>query len=811
MKALAFWVLLFAFSSWATVVQWRVGVLSDGSYLAPTGQRLTPAGTHIEVGERPLGMALSPDGATLAVLTSSSFAACYVHLVSAATHTITQTFPVEASFAGIAFNADGTQLYAGGGTAQKVFSFTRQANGAFAADSALSIPGSEPSGLSVHPSTGRVFVALNAAHEVAVMDPAAKNIIKQIPVGAYPYTTLVSLDGKSVYVTNWGGRKPLAGDATDGVAPVVVNPATGIANNGSVSVIDAATLTVRKEIQVGLHPSAMALSPGGEHLYVANANSDTVSVIDTSLDQVIGEIDVRPFAGAPPGSAPNALAVSPDGATLYVANGGNNAIAMVDLTAPAVKGFIPAGWFPAALAVSRDGGTIFAASAYGFGSVAAAGEGRTFANRTGVLSFIPVPDAATLDAHTLSVAHNNGRAFRDAAPALAGGTAPIQHVFYVIKENRTYDQVLGDLAQANGDANLTLFGANVTPNHHALAEQFVLLDNYYAAGDQSSLGHQWCDEAYANDYVHKYGNARNDFAGTNPMAYSPGGFIWDHARAFGRKVKVYGEFASQQTKTPAMTWTAAFQDWKSGVSALRISAGTRVAGLKPLLATNYPGFDLAVPDQVRAQLFIANFQQMLKAGTVPNLVILSLPADHTVGTNPGYPTPRAMVADNDAALGRIVEAISNSSIWASSAIFVTEDDAQDGTDHVDGHRTVGLVASPWVRHGAVNSTVFTTIGMLATIEQLLGLPPMTQFDMQARPMSALFTDQPDMTPYVARAPNIALDEMNPAISATTGLARKYALASQKMNLSEPDAAPEDVLNRAIWHSVKGYEKKYPGD
>jgi hypothetical protein len=240
-----------------------------------------------------------------------------------------------------------------------------------------------------------------------------------------------------------------------------------------------------------------------------------------------------------------------------------------------------------------------------------------------------------------------------------------------------------------------------------------------------------------------------------------------------------------------------------------MTVGTRVAGLKPLLATNYPGFDLAVPDQVRAQTFLNDFQQMVRSGTVPNLVILSLPADHTVGTMPGYPTPRAMVADNDAALGRIVEAISNSSIWASSAIFVTEDDAQDGVDHVDGHRTVGLVASPWVRHAVVDSTVFTTIGMLRTIEQLLGLPPMTQFDMQARPMFSLFADQPDMSPYMSRPANIALDEMNPALSATKGLARKYALASLRMNLSEPDAAPEDVLNRAIWHSVKG-PAAYPG-
>jgi Uncharacterized conserved protein len=371
-----------------------------------------------------------------------------------------------------------------------------------------------------------------------------------VPTGAFPYAALATRDGRKVYVSNWAGRLPQAGDATDGSNPVVVDPATGIANNGTVSVYDTAAKAVTRTIEVGLHPSALALSPDGSRLYVANANSDSISVVDTARDAVESTIDVRPKKTERLGSAPNALAVSQDGRTLYVANGGNNAIAVVEpRSADPIKGFIPVGWFPAALALTNAGDRLLVGNGYGFGSIAPAADssGRSYADRTGELSFLPVPvgDGTTEPVHGAGAQEQRDHRRRPVAgprsrferrgdsarerSRLADRTRYLHH-----QENRTYDQVFGDLPQGNGDPSLAIFGRTVTPNLHALAEQFVLLDNYYTAGDQSSLGHQWCDEAYANDYSHKYGNARNDFAGTNPMAFAPSGFIWDNARITAR-------------------------------------------------------------------------------------------------------------------------------------------------------------------------------------------------------------------------------------------------------------------------------------
>jgi phospholipase C len=388
--------------------------------------------------------------------------------------------------------------------------------------------------------------------------------------------------------------------------------------------------------------------------------------------------------------------------------------------------------------------------------------------------------------------------------------SPIQHVFYIIKENRTYDQVFGDLPQGNGDPALVQFGRDVTPNHHALAEQFVLLDNFYVVGDQSALGHQWADEAFANDYVHKYGNTRINSDGTNPMAYAPTGFLWDHARNHGKTVRIYGEFTQGTMSPSSATWTDVYNAWKEKSDAVTIGARTRIAGVRDIFCPQFPAFDLRVTEQWRADVFLREFREFEENGNLPNLVIMLLPVNHTNGTSPGYPTPRAMVADNDLALGRIVEAISKSRYWKESVILVTEDDAQNGLDHVDGHRTVGLAIGPYVRRKAVDSSLYTTISMFRTIEQILGLPPLNQYDLAAEPMFSVFTAEPDETAYEALPNRIALDEMNPPLHATRGLQRRLALESMKMDFETPDAAPEELLNRAIWHSVKGFHVPYPG-
>jgi YVTN family beta-propeller protein len=772
----------------------RLGRQPDGSFLIPTGQRLTPAGKHIEVNDRPLGMVLSPDGSRLAVVTGSNFAPRALHIIDAASTRVLHSLPVGDSFVGVAFSADGRSLYVGGGASHEVKVFRDGAP-----QESFAIPGSAPSGLSLHGST--LYVALNLKHAVAAIDLDTRRIV-EIPVGMHPYTTAVAA-GK-VYVSNWAGRRARPGDTTDELYRIVVDPRTGIPSTGTLSVVRGTSVV--KDIDVGLHPSALAVSPSGDRVYAANANSDTVSVIDTNSDAVVETISTRPGTKAPIGSSPNALAVSRDGKTLFVANGANNALAVVDVAArPArVRGFVPTGWYPTAIAVPAKGRQIWTASGYGFGSIAPTAPergGRSYRDRVGIVSLVDVPEGRELARATEQVLANNRLVSsgvrpdpKHPVPMNIGKASPIRHVFYIIKENRTYDQLLGDLPQGNGDPSLVQFGREITPNHHALAEQFVLLDNFYTPADQSALGHRWCTQGYASDWLFKYGNGRND---QNPMLYAPNEFIWDNAKAQGVSVHSFGE-RGVNVITPK---GASFIDILKG-RGVSIKPHTYIAGLKDVFDPEYPAYGGVVPDQYRADVFLRRFRQWEKDGNLPRLVIMLLPNDHTNGTSPGLPTPRAAVADNDLALGRIVEAISKSRYWKQSAIFVTEDDAQNGYDHVAGHRTIALVVSPWVRRKAVDSHFYTTINLYRTMEQILGLPPRNQFDVAAEPMFTVFTDRPDDAAYTALPNRVPLDELNPPLKALRGQARADALASMQMDFSEPDAAPEQLLNQVIWRATR---------
>jgi len=779
---------------------------------------------------------VSPDGSLLAVVTGSNFNPRALHIVDLQTRTLKQTIAIANSFVGVAFSPAGDTIYVGGGASNDVKIFKATA-GTFAAAGTIPISGGpQPSGLTLNADGTRLYVALNQTHEVAVIDTATRSVTR-VKTGTYPYTTAISADGRKVYVSNWGGRIPGPTDFTDGQNPVVVDRRTGIPSTGTVSVLDTASNTVVKQIDVGLHPTGMTVSPGGDRVYVTNANSDTVSVIDTANDQVVKTLRVgglgkeRP---ALPGGAPNAIAVSPDGETLFVANGAQNAVAVVDANGrdEAVRGLIPTGWYPTAVALSLTGDQLFVASGYGFGSIAptpASRDGRSFVDRKGVVSILDVPDRQALRRFTDQVQRNNRSLPADAGgdegdeghggdsghgkdghradpiPEHADQGSPIKHVFYIIKENRTYDQVFGDLPQGNGDPSLVEFGRDVSPNHHALAEQFVLLDNYYGPGDQSALGHRWVLQAYPSDWVHKYGNARNN---QNPMLLGPTDAIYDHAKARGLSVRAYGERGAN-TITPAnATWTDIYNDWKNGTKNVDIAAQAIIVGLRDVYHPRYPAAESRVPDQYRADIFLKEFAEFERNGNLPSLNLLLLYDDHTEGTSPGFPTPRAAVADNDLALGRIVDAISHSRYWKESAIFVTEDDSQDGLDHVDGHRTVGLVISPYVKHGRVDSNMFSIVNVFRTIEQILGLSPVNQFDQAAEPMFSLFTSKPDLAPYNARPNQVPLDEMNPQLAGLVGLQRQLAKFSLTIDSSEPDSADADLLNRAIWHSVKGFDTPY---
>ena len=799
-----------------------VGVERDGRIIVPTGRALTPAGEHIEVNDRPLGMALSPNGALMAVVTGSNFNPRALHVIDVASRMLKQTIAIGNSFVGVEFSPAGDRIYVGGGAGNDVRFFALQPDGSFAANGTLPIAGAAPSGLTVNSNGSRLYVALNMSHQVGVIDTETRAIVARIPVGIYPYTTVLSADGSKLYVSNWGGRVPGPADVTDGLFPVVVDPRTGIPVSGTVSVIDTASNMVVKTITVGLHPTGMALSPDGDRLYVTNANSDTVSVIATANDVVVKTIHVgqeRREYGPVLGSSPNAIAVSPNGRRLYVANAAENAIAVVDPytgSREAVEGLIPTGWYPTAIALDGGGRRLFVANGYGFGSIAPVppGQGRSYRNRVGVVSVVDVPSRGELRSFTRTVDRNN-RVLpvggvdephgSGPIPMHIGQPSPIKHVFYIIKENRTYDQVFGDLPQGNGDPSLVQFGRDVTPNHHALAEQFVLLDNFYGPGDQSALGHRWVLQAYPSTWTHKYGNARNN---QNPMLLGPTDAIYDNAKAHGLKVRAYGERGAN-TITPAnATWTDIYNDWKNGTNKVNIDARAIILGLRDVYHPKYPAAESRVPDQYRADIFLKEFADFDKNGGLPALSLLLLYDDHTEGTSPGFPTPRAAVADNDLALGRIVEAISKSRYWKNSVIFVTEDDSQDGLDHVDGHRTVGFAISPYTRRGHVDSTFYTIVNMYRTIEQILGLPPMNQFDLSAEPMFTVFTRRPDFTPYTGLPNQIPLDEMNPPLAGLTGLQRELAEFSLTIDSSQPDSSDADLLNRAIWHSVKGFDTPY---
>ena len=818
-----------------------VGAQPDGSFLVPTGQVLTPAGTHIEVNDRPLGMVLSPDRRTLAVATGSNFAPRALHLIDVNAMTIRQTITITNSFVGVAFSPSGNKIYVGGGPSNDVKIFSAASDGTFGATPAtIPIAGAAPSGLSLNADGTRLYVALNQTNQVAVINTATSAVVR-VPVGTYPYTTVVSEDGTKVDVTNWGGKVPTATDFTDGMNPVVVDRRTGIPSSGTVSVIDAASNTVVKTIDVGLHPTGMALSPSGDRLYVTNANSDTVSVINTATDGVVKTLRVGGVGPDPEpllGASPNAVTVSPDGRTLYVANASQNAIAVVDLDVPgqdAVRGLIPTGWYPTAVALNASGDQLYIGSGYGFGSIAPTmtpGEGRSYQDRAGVVSIMDVPNRKELDRFTQQVLENNRseppadtiekvaidhpdpgphnppgppKAAGGPIPAHVGDPSPIKHVFYIVKENRTYDQVFGDMPQGNGDPSLVQFGRDVTPNLHALAEQFALLDNYYTPSDQSALGHRWVLQAYPSTWVHKYGNGRNN---QNPMLLGPTDAIYDSAKAMGLSVRSYGERGLNVITPANATWTDIYNDWKNGTTNVSISAAPVIVGLRDIYHPTYAAAESRVPDGYRADIFLKEFAQFEQNGKLPSLVILLLYDDHTEGTSPGFPTPRAAVADNDLAVGRIVEAISRSRYWKESAIFVTEDDAQDGLDHVDGHRSVGLAISPYTRHGAVDSNLYTIVNMYRTIEQILGLPPSNQYARAAQPMFTTFTKKPDNRPYTAVPNVIPLNEMNQQLAGLTGLQRELAKFSLTMDSSEPDSAPAELLNRAIWHSVKGYNTPY---
>jgi YVTN family beta-propeller protein len=678
-------------------------------------------------------------------------------------------------------------------------------------------------------SGNTAVVPLIYNNQLAVIDIETGAVKGSVKTGIAPFGAVLNKAATVAYVSNWGGRVPAANDltATTGMAAdadrVVVDK-RGIASTGTVSSIDLTSMSVSHTIPVELHPTGILWDEERHRVYVANGNKDSVSVIDDRQNKVVQTIQLQAFASKAFGIAPTALAISPDGATLYVACGGLNAVAVVNTAKGVINGFIPTAWYPSALSLSADGKQLAIAALLGAGSGWNEAPTKRYVHAyRGSVSVVDIPDAAQLASYSTAVAENNHLAMTPppskatpaakpvAIPARAGDPSLIEHVVYIIKENRTYDQLFGDLTKGNGDPSLVLFGESVTPNHRRLVDQFVLLDNFYATGGNSGDGHQWATQANETAYClwPGYLGRSYPFDGTDPIAYSNSGFIWDLALARGKTVRVYGEYAGRLAE-PIKNRAVLFERWKRGEDFTKQwNIKAAIEPLNKILASNYPSYTNSIPDVVRADIFLADLKKWQETGSMPNFVVLQLPSDHTFGTTPGASTPRAMVADNDFAMGRIVEALSKSQFWKKMAILVVEDDAQNGVDHVDGHRTVALAISPYIRRGHVDSTFYSNQSMLKTIELILGLPTLSLFDMIANDMRASFHNTPDFTPYEAVKPAQSLDEVNPSLKALRGEQRRAALESARMRWDTPDAAPTERLNRIVWHAIKGWKTPYP--
>jgi YVTN family beta-propeller protein len=850
--------------------------------VTPANQLVTPAGTLVELpGLRPQALALSPDGLLLA--TSGLKSELWV--LDPATRQISQrvAFPTghisddptavaglldpgekaQISFTGLVFSSDGSRLYLANVHGDiKVFGVQKE----HSIVPLFSIPlapanrpgrtNEIPAGLAVSPDGKRLYVALNLSDGLAEIDTATGRRLRSWNVGVAPFD--VVLAGKKIYVSNWGGRRPDADSVTGpaGHGTRVRADARGIASEGSVSVIDLTEVEPagggkqseirdpESEIVTGPHAGAMALSPNGRWLVVANAGSDTLSVIDTRTDRIIETICARQNPGDLFGAQPSALAFDKSGKTLFVCNGTQNAVAVFRFRPgqSGLSGLIPAGWFPAAIAFDARRKEIYVANIKSIGAKTqkarlGAGPGFNTKQYSGSLSLVPLPSKKELAAFTRTALANLrypllARARLPARPDQPARPVPervgepgvFQHVIYIIKENRTYDQMLGDIAAGNGNTNLCIFGEHVTPNQHKLARDFVLLDNTYCSGILSADGHQWTDTAIATDYVERefagwlrsYPSGGFGDGGADALAYSPAGFIWDNALARGKTVRDFGEFTTthKKWKDPDRqgepNFLDCYRDFVNGSNAIAYRCEPDIESLRPFMVTNTASWDLDVPDVYRAAQFIQELKRCEAAGRFPNLVILWLPNDHTSGTKFGSPTPAAQVADNDLAFGQIVEAVSHSRFWTNTCIFAIEDDPQNGWDHVSGYRTTAYIASPWTKRGAVVRTQYNQTSLLRTIELMLGLPPMNQMDATATPMFDCFTHAPDFTPFDAVTNNVPLDEMNgrPKRISDPQL-RKDALASARLPLQKADQCPEDALNRILWRAAKGSQAPYP--
>ena len=838
----------------------------------PYNRLIDAAGTAVVFGDaklenHALDLTLLPDGTQVVIEDRYGIA-----ILDRATRKLTyrwslrdapETRSMMSTFSGIEAVVDNGQTYLIWGASERergksgvvIATF---ANGKISAVEVLPLPAIAPATLSlpndvaVSVEAGETFlyVVLNGNNQLVKVRFADRSVVWTAPTGVAPYGVALAED--RAFVTNWAGPVPTPDSIgntreTAGVpwGSAYIDPRTGAMAQGTVSVIDREDGKVETELRVGLHPNAIISDRNQKTLYVANGNSDYVSVIDAQTRQVTDSIAVGLFNGTDTyiGSTPNALALDSAGTTLYVANGLDNALAVVTLkaesTAARVQGYIPTQAYPGG--VLCPGNELYVANIEGTGARIATviekssqGPGIkpdqkafTAHRQLATVSIIPVPTDAQLSGYTERV-RKSSLQFRLAlaellprptakprsVPERIGEPSVFKHVVYIIKENRTYDQVLGDMPQGRGMPSLCVFGDSITPNQHQLARDYMLLDNYYASGKSSAEGHHWTDAAMVTDYTEK--SVRAWFRSYphvlyDALVYNKKGLIWNNALDHGKTVRIYGEACTCAFDKKRYDWTKLYRMRQSG-QPFSYTNTTTISRVRPILAMDFPGCDdETISDQMRADAFINELTQTAKqpGDTWPNLLVMSLPNDHTAGLSPNFPTPRAMVADNDLAVGRIVEAITKSRFADSTVIFITEDDSQAGWDHVSAYRTTGFVISPYSRLRRTVSTNYNQTSVVRTIEQILGLPPMNVIDATALPLFDCFTSRANPTPYTALPNRIPLDEMNRPLSGLRGRALQYARQSAEQAEEGIDTGEDALMNRILWFAAKG-NKPYPG-
>jgi YVTN family beta-propeller protein len=785
------------------------GPTTDG-FLLPNGWKLTPAGEHLPLTDLPLNIVPLKNEPRVVVATNG-YNTHALHVVDMATKKEVGRLAAWETWFGLAIDESAknkTRIWWSGGGGNRIHEFSwagGKLDWVTASDNSPTARAKQKvakkaaannfvSGMCIH--DGKLYSLDVDAGTIAaksLSESAAKPESKKI--GGRPYDVVPAMDGSSLFVSDWGGRRLLRVNAND--------------------------LSTIATISVGEHPNQISVHPKDGRVFVACASSNGVWVVDPATNTVSEVIYTALFPKSPEGSTPDALAIAPDGKTLFVANADNNCIAVVDVSTlkqAQVKGFVPTGWYPTAVAVTNDGKTLLVGVGKGNQTKAnpipaqdAKADAETKARRraypyigttlSGALSFVPMPDDKKLAEYTAQVYRNcpYSDALLTSAPSLeptviptkVGDPCPIEHVIYVIKENRTYDQVFGDMPRGNGDPSLVMFGRQVTPNHHKLAEEFVLLDNVYCNGQVSRDGHPWSTQAYNTDYVARdwmltY-SQRSGVDEDDELHVGPSGYIWDAAKRAGKTYRNYGEYGKRVSDA-------------DGKFRMEGRVESLVGHVCPNYTVDANGRRLRDPENI--DVFLKEFFEFEAKGTIPNLMVMSLGEDHTQGTRTGAPTPQACVASNDLALGKLVEAVSKSKSWAKTAIFVIEDDAQNGPDHVDAHRTVALVISPYCKRKHLDSTQYATVSMLRTIELILGLKPLSQYDAGARPMFGCFTNKLDLTPYQHLPAQINLDAKN-------GELAYGAERSNKMDWSEYDRIDDFALNEILWRAIKGADAPTP--